>query len=73
MIKFLLILSIFVLLITLVLVQNNKEPFCGVLSIVNPYSLYLHADIMKKADWWNATHRRKLYYYHNMVPQHYKE
>lgn len=72
--KFILILLIFVMLGVLVILnQNNEEPFCGILSIVDPYSLYLHQDIMTKADWWNATHRRKLYYYHNMVPQHYKE
>lgn len=73
MIKFILIFLIFVILGLIVFVNKNKEPFCGILSIVNPFSLYLHDDIMKKADWWNATHRRKLYYYHNMVPQHYKE
>lgn len=46
---------------------NKTEPF------LDQYSLVLHEIASKKADWWNKTHGRNLYYYHNQVPQNYKE
>ena len=52
--------------------KQYKENFVN-LSIVDPYSLYLHADISDKEDWWHHTHTKNMYYYHNMVPIHYKE
>jgi len=62
-----------VLVILFIITKFNKETFVSNMTIVDPYSLYLHKDIMEKADWWNQTHRRKFFYYHDMVPQHYKE
>lgn len=69
---------IFIILIILIIlvfgvITFRRENFASNLTIVDPYSLYLHQNIMEKADWWDQTHSRKLYYYHDMVPQHYKE
>ena len=50
-----------------------KEKFVTNLSIVDPYSLYLHDDISNREDWWHHIHTKNMYYYHNMVPIHYKE
>jgi len=47
--------------------------FIKYLSIIDPYSLYLHKNISEKEDWWNKTHARKLYYYRDYIPQFYKE
>jgi len=47
--------------------NSTHEPF------IDPYSLELHQIASDKADWWNKTHGRTLYYMHNQVPQHYKE
>jgi hypothetical protein len=74
--------SIYMVLIIILLVmigfillmeKSKREGFCTYLSIVDPYSLYLHDNIMPKAEWWNDSHRRKFYYYHDYVPQYYKE
>lgn len=50
-----------------------NETFIGNLTIVDPYSIYLYDDITEKQNWWNVTHSKKLYYYHDYVPQYLKE
>lgn len=41
--------------------------------LIDPYSVYLHADISKREDIWKLAHTKKLYYYDNIVPYHFKE
>ena len=67
------ILIILPLLLLIIFLMKRREPFAQYLTIVDPYSIYLHKDISQKEDWWNYDHNRKLYYYDNMVPQRYKE
>lgn len=63
-----LLLFLFVLgLLSFLYINKKYETFA------DPYSLDLHALALAKQDWSNATHGRKLYYFHNQVPQHYKE
>lgn len=73
----LIILLIIIILLALFNFNKYNESFNpnpgSYLSIVDPYSLYLFKDISEKEDWWNKTHSRKFYYYHNYVPQYYKE
>ena len=52
---------------------SYNEKFVANLSIVDPFSLYLHNDISNKEDWWHKTHSNKFYYYRDMVPIYYKE
>ncbi len=69
----LILLLIFIILL-LIITYNKKEYFNGAyMSIVDPYSLYLHKDISAKADWWNYIHNRKLYYYRDYVNMSNKE
>ena len=67
------IIILLLLLLLIMFLKRSQENFAQHLTIVDPYSLYLHKDISEKEDWWNYDHNRKLYYYHNMVPQRYKE
>lgn len=68
-----LIFSIIALMYLKIYLDPYKENFVTNLSIVDPYSLYLHDDISNREDWWHRTHTKNMYYYHNMVPIHYKE
>ena len=69
----LILIFLIVLISGLIYVNPYKEKFVTKLSIVDPYSLYLHDDISNREDWWHHTHTKNMYYYHNMVPIHYKE
>lgn len=64
-----------IICISIMLYNNNinKESFVSNLSYIDPNCIYLHADISEKEDWWNKTHGRKLYYYHDYEPQYMKE
>jgi len=53
--------------------KENFESPIVTLSIVDPYSIWLHEDATNREDWWHHTHSKKFYYYHNMVPFNYKE
>jgi hypothetical protein len=68
------IIMFFIIVSLLILfIYNKNESFVTDLSIVDPYSLFLHKDISDKEDWWHRTHTAKFYYYHDMVPIHYRE
>ena len=41
----------------------DRESFINNLSIVDPYSLYLHKDISEKEDWWNILHTKPTIYF----------
>jgi len=60
-------------IVTIYICQNQKDAFINNLSIVDPLPVYLHKNISEKEDWWHNTNSRKLYYYSDMIPQHYKE
>lgn len=61
--------SIFILIILLVFLLGlqNKEGF------VDPYSLYLHDDIIKRQEIWREAHRKRFYWDNNTIDQHYRE
>lgn len=42
-------------------------------SFADPYSLDYHRKISEKEDWWNVTHKKKFFWYNDMVPEIYKE
>ena len=66
------IIIILILVIVVLMFSNDKvEKF--EIPIINPYSLDLHADASLREDLWNFAHTRKLYYYDNVVPFHFKE
>lgn len=67
------IIAVFLLFFIMYIYWPYQESFATDLSIVDPFSLYLHKDISEKEDWWHKTHTRKFYYYHDMVPFHYRE
>ena len=64
---------ILIILLLMLLVKSYHEPFISNLTIIDPYSIYLHRDISKKEDWWNKTHARQLYYYRDYVPTIFQE
>lgn len=69
-----LILSILIIMITVIYIcLNKKDTFISNLSSIDPLPVYLHKTISDKEDYWHNTHSRKLYYYRDMIPQHYKE
>lgn len=67
--KYIIILVLAIVLIYLT--KYNVENFA--IPIINPYSLYLHKDITRRAELWRLCHSKKLYYYDNVTPQHFKE
>lgn len=68
------LLIILIVLISILILYKNKETFPGsYMTIVDPYSLFLHKDISEKADWWNYLHNQKLYYYRDYVNMDQKE
>ncbi|ARF10080.1 hypothetical protein Indivirus_12_8 [Indivirus ILV1] len=70
------ILLLLVILFLIIMAYSRIENFNendAHLSIVDPYSLYLHKDISEKEDWWNYTNNRKLYYYRDYVNMTNKE
>lgn len=67
------ILLIFLIIVIMFLLKRHENFSGEYMSIVDPYSLYLWADISAREDLWNYDHTRKLYYYRDMVPQRYKE
>lgn len=64
---------IILLLILLISLSLNYKTENFAIPIIDPYSLYLHADTTRREDIWNEAHTRKLYYYDNIVPYHFKE
>ncbi len=47
-------------------IRQSYEYFCPLISQVDPTSIFLHEDISRKEDWWEMTHAKKLYDYHDM-------
>ncbi len=64
---------IIILIIVLVAIcfKNKKEHFD--IPLIDPYSLYLHQDISLRENTWNMEHSKKLYYYDNVEPYHFKD
>lgn len=69
----LILIIIITILILIYLKSFKNETFVSYLSIVDPFSLYLHKNITEKEDWWNETHAKNFYYYQDYVPQIYME
>jgi hypothetical protein len=61
----------FILLLIIYYYKYKVEKFA--IPYIDPYSLYLHADITKKEETWRRQHRRKLYYYDDIIPQRFKD
>ena len=67
---YIIIITIFVLLAILMLLPR-KETFA--IPIIDPYSLFLHADATRREEIWRLAHTKKLYYYTNAVEEKWKE
>jgi hypothetical protein len=66
-----LIIILLIILIILLSINYKRENFA--IPCIDPYSLYLHADATRREEIWQLAHKKKLYYYDNIVPQHFKE
>ncbi|QKF94513.1 hypothetical protein QKU48_gp1055 [Fadolivirus algeromassiliense] len=72
--NFIIIAVIILAILTLLYFSGpHNESFVANMSIVDPYSIFLHDGITEKQHWWNVTHAKKLYYYHDYVPITFKE
>lgn len=65
------IIILLLILILLLSINYRRENF-GI-PCIDPYSLYLHANITRREDIWQNAHKKKLYYYDNVVPYHFTE
>ena len=54
---------IIIILIVVYVYMQYREPFVNNLSIVDPYSLYLHKDISEKEDYWGCIHTKQPIYF----------
>jgi uncharacterized lipoprotein NlpE involved in copper resistance len=71
MIKLIIFIIILVLFVIFLGCNNRKEGFVNNLSIINPYSLWLHRNISEKERWWNRRGSEKRYYYSDMIDSRY--
>ena len=60
------LLIIFITLMILWFIMTKTEAFCPLISQVDPTSIYLFEGISPKEEWWDVTHTKKLYDYHDM-------
>ena len=59
------IIPIFIIVTLLAILYFNgpyNEKFASNLSIIDPYSLYLHENISEKENRWNELHKTQYYY-----------